>query len=143
MIVADNDLISYFWIRMDVSRATLSPDVRAKDPDGVPPSLWRSEFRNVLLGYLAGGYMEISDAKAFARSAEADLEGYTFNVSTERVHDLVEATGHSAYDCEYVALAQRLGATLVTGDQRVAKVFPDTAVLMEEVVSGDASTGVP
>jgi predicted nucleic acid-binding protein len=136
MIVADTDVISYFWIRMDVSRARLAQEVRAKDPDWVAPSLWISEFRSVLRGYLSGGYMEISEAKAFAQSAEADLNTYTFTVSTDRVLDLVDATGHSAYDCEYVALAQRLDVSLVTGDKRVAQVFPDTAVLMEEFVAG-------
>jgi predicted nucleic acid-binding protein len=47
---------------------------------------------------------------------------------------LVDETGHSAYDCEYVALAQRLGVPLVTGDRQLARQFPETAALMETFV---------
>jgi predicted nucleic acid-binding protein len=86
--------------------------------------------------------LPLDDALQIADQVDADMRGATASVRTADVLRLVNASGHSAYDCEYVALAQRLGATLVTGDQRVAKVFPDTAVLMEEFVSGDASTGV-
>jgi|GEM_PF-6332472 len=41
-------------------------------------------------------------------------------------------SGHSSYDCEYVALAQHLGLTMVSGDRRLVQKFPETAVLLEE-----------
>ena len=41
----------------------------------------------------------------------------------------------TAYDCEYVALAQELGCQLVTGDQDLADAFSGTAVLMEDFVA--------
>lgn len=37
MIVVDTDVISYFWIRMDVARTSLARDVREKDDDWVAP----------------------------------------------------------------------------------------------------------
>jgi hypothetical protein len=86
--------------------------------------------------------LPLDDALQIADLVDADMRDATVSVRTADVLRLADTSGHSAYDCEYVALAQRLGATLVTGDQRVAKVFPDTAVPMEEFVSGDASTGV-
>jgi predicted nucleic acid-binding protein len=136
MIVVDNDVISYFWIRMDTERAPLAQDVRARDPDWVAPRVWRSEFRNVLRSYMAGDYMTLAEAVEYARMAEEDLHGSTRPVSTRRVLQLVDETDHSAYDCEYVALAQELGVTLVTGDRAVADLFPDTAVLLEDYASG-------
>ncbi len=45
------------------------------------------------------------------------------------------AARHPTYDCEYVALAQELNIPLVTGDETVADLFPDTAVLVEEYAS--------
>jgi predicted nucleic acid-binding protein len=57
-----------------------------------------------------------------------------YEVSTVDVLPLVDATGHSAYDCEYVALAQQLGVPLVTGDAELPDLFPDTAVLLEDFV---------
>jgi len=131
MIVVDNDVISYFWIRMDTERASLAQDVRERDSDWVAPRVWHSEFRNVLRGYMSGGYMTLAEAIDYARRAEEDLRESTRSVPTPRVLQLVDETDHSAYDCEYVALAQELNVTLVTGDWAVADLFPDTAVLME------------
>jgi predicted nucleic acid-binding protein len=47
---------------------------------------------------------------------------------------LVDETGHSAYDCEYVALARELGVMLVTGDGTLADRF-EPAVLLEDYTS--------
>ena len=135
MIVVDTDVISYFWIRMDVGRASLARDVRENDDDWVAPRIWQSEFRNVLRGYLAGDYMTLREALHYAEMAEEDLQESTHFVPTQPVLELVSETGHAAYDCEYVALAQELDTALVTGDRAVADLFPDTAVLLEEFVS--------
>lgn len=139
MIVVDNDVISYFWIRMDVDRAALARDVRKRDPDWAAPRVWQSEFRNVLRGYMAGGYMTLTEALDYARMAEADLADQTHEVPTAPVLRLVDETSHAAYDCEYVALARELGCRLVTGDTELADAFPDTAVLMEEFVGEGTS----
>jgi predicted nucleic acid-binding protein len=37
-------------------------------------------------------------------------------------------SGASAYDCEYVALAEALAVPLVTADERLARRFRDVAV---------------
>ncbi|MFB6248026.1 MAG: type II toxin-antitoxin system VapC family toxin [Salinibacter sp.] len=136
MIVVDNDVISYFWIRMDADRASLAREVRARDPGWVAPRIWRSEFRNVLRSYMAGDHMTRAEAVEYARMAEEDLHGSTRPVSTPRVLQLVDETDHSAYDCEYVALAQELGVPLVTGDETVADRFSETAVLLEDYAAG-------
>lgn len=56
---------------------------------------------------------------------------YTRAVRTEDVLRLASDTQHSAYDCEYVALAEELDVPLITGDEALAKSFPDTATIME------------
>jgi len=134
MIVVDNDVISYFWLeadRTDAARAT-----RERDADWVAPRLWRSEFRNVLYQHMRHRDLPLDDALRIAREVEADMDGQTYDVATADVLRLVDTSGHSAYDCEYVALAQRLGITLVTGDKRLPRLFPDTAVLLEDFVDG-------
>ena len=132
MIVVDNDVISYFWLdadRTDAARAT-----RERNADWVAPRLWRSEFRNVLYQHMRHRDLPLDDALRIAREVEADMADQTYEVATPDVLRLVEATGHSAYDCEYVALARRLGVSLVTGDKRLSDLFPDTAVLLESFV---------
>jgi predicted nucleic acid-binding protein len=134
MIAVDNDVISYFWIQMDVERSALARRARRQNANWIAPRLWRSEFRNVLRGYLVGDYLTHAEALEAARNAEADMADNAYEVPTADVLRLVDATGHSAYDCEYVALAQRLGVPLVTGDAELPDLFPDTAVLLETFV---------
>ena len=55
-----------------------------------------------------------------------------YEIHVADVLKLVETTGHSSYDCEYVALAQSLGVPLVTGGTNLADAFPDIAVLLED-----------
>jgi predicted nucleic acid-binding protein len=76
--------------------------------------------------------LSLTDALQIATRVEGDMEERTYDVSTEAVLRLVDETGHSAYDGEYVALARQLGVALVTGDQQVVDRFPDTAVLLED-----------
>jgi predicted nucleic acid-binding protein len=132
MIVVDNDVISYFWL--EASRTNAARAARERDPDWSAPELWQSEFRNVLYQHMRHRGLSLQDALQIAEQAEADLAADTYPVDTTDVLRLVDATGHSAYDCEYVALAQRLDVTLVTGDAGVANLFPDTAVLLEDFV---------
>ena len=43
---------------------------------------------------------------------------------------LSQLSGYSAYDCEFVNLAQDLNTTLVTMDRKILKIFPETALSM-------------
>ena len=132
MIVVDNDVISYFWL--DASRTDAARAARKRDRDWSAPQLWRSEFRNVLYQHMRHRGLSLQDALQIAEQAEADLAADTYPVDTADVLRLVDATGHSAYDCEYVALAQQLGVTFVTGDTDLPTLFPETAVLLEDFV---------
>lgn len=60
------------------------------------------------------------------------MEGTTYAVATADVLRLAAEAEHPTYDCEYVALAQELDVTLVTGDTTVVELFPETAVLLED-----------
>lgn len=131
MIVVDTGVISYFWLRMTVDRPAAARAVRERDAVWAVPRLWRSEFRSVLRGYMTRDLMTLDEAKQYADRAEQDLKGSEYEVPAETVLRFVDATGHSAYDCEYVALAEHLGVPLVTGDQRLVDRFDDTAVLLE------------
>lgn len=132
MIVVDNDVISYFWL--DAARTPVAKQIRQQDPAWQAPTLWRSELRNVLYQHMAHRDLSLSAALQIADEVEADMRDVTTDVSTAAVLRLVDASGHSAYDCEYVALAQELGTRLVTGDTRLPRLFPETAVLMEDFV---------
>jgi predicted nucleic acid-binding protein len=134
MIVVDTDVISYFWLRMTVDRPAAARAARERDADWAVPYLWRSEFRSVLRGYMTRDLMTLEEAQQFHDQALEDLRGDEYEIPAAPVLELVDETGHSAYDCEYVALARRLDIPLVTGDEQVVDRFPDTAVLLEDFV---------
>lgn len=132
MIIVDTDVIAYFWLQMETDRSEAARRVRRRDSEWAAPLLWRSEFRNVLRGYIQAGWLSYSEALWYAEKAEQDMRDREYEVATPEVLKLVEQTGHAAYDCEYVALAQALGVPLVTGDRTLPELFPRTAILLEE-----------
>ena len=44
----------------------------------------------------------------------------------------------SAYDCEYVALAEELAVPLVTAYRQLLRTFPDRAISPKDFVAGAA-----
>lgn len=130
MIVADNTLLVYFWLPSVF--AELAEAVKAQDDVWAAPVLWRAEFRNVLAGYLRKNLLTESEAGAAYLKVQKDLGANEFTVPAERIIKLVRTSGCSAYDCEYIALAQDLGVPLVTADKQLLKTFPKTAVSLEK-----------
>jgi len=63
-----------------------------------------------------------------AEAAEDQLRGREFEVASERVLEAADGSRCSAYDCEFVALAQDLSVPFVTADREVLGAFPSTAV---------------
>ena len=81
---------------------------------------------------MRGAYMDfLAD---FARAGETLMEGREYCVSSAHVLGLAARSGCSAYDCEFVALAQDLGLPLVTSDSRIPKAFPGVAVSLRSFV---------
>ncbi len=132
MIVVDNSVLVYFWL--PGSFAELAEAAKERDGVWAAPVLWRAEFRNVLAGYLRKKLLTEAEANAAYLNAQKDLGAQEFTVPTERIIKLVLASDCSAYDCEYVALAQDLGVPLVTTDKQVLREFPKTAVALEKFV---------
>ena len=85
-------------------------------------------MRNVLGLYIRKKAITLEQAYRIQASAEALLADREFDVPSHDVLRLVSQSPCSAYDCEFVALARRLGTKLVTADQKILKAFADTAV---------------
>jgi len=132
MIVVDNSVLVYFWLPSGF--AELAEAAKEQDGAWAAPVLWRAEFRNVLAGYLRKKLLTEAEANAAYLNAQKDLGAQEFTVPTERIIKLVLASDCSAYDCEYVALAQDLDVPLVTTDRQVLREFPKIAVSLEKFV---------
>lgn len=99
-----------------------------RDPEWAAPLLWRSEFRSILAGCMRRKALTLEQALALQTEAESLLAGNEHEVDSQRVLELVRDTDCAAYDCEFAALAMRLGAKLVTVDRRLLRAFPRHAV---------------
>lgn len=126
MIVVDTNVIAYLWLPGDSTAA--AERLLAEDADWAVPLLWRSEFRSVLVGAVRRRTLPLPRALAIAAAAEAQLEGREYSVDSARVLSLAHRSGCSAYDCEFVALAEDLGARLVSNDGAVLRAFRTVAV---------------
>ena len=131
MIVADTNLIVYLFITGD--QTALAQKVLAKDPHWIVPPLWQSEFRNVLAAYIRRG-MAVSRAKRLMSDALQTLEKREILPPYEKVLDLIAESDCTAYDCEFVALANELNVQLVTADKQLLKRFPGRTISLEEFV---------
>ncbi len=67
--------------------------------------------------------------------AEQLMSGREHQTASSRILRLAADSGCSAYDCEFVALAQDLGLPLVTSDTRLILKFKRTAISMRAFCS--------
>ncbi len=130
MIVVDTNLIGYLFLESE--RSTQAERALLRDASWAAPLLWRSEFRNVLAVQMRAGRLELNDAWEIANQAESLLRGREYAVLSQVVLRLAASSGCTAYDCEFVALAQDLGAALVTVDRQVLARFPETAISLDD-----------
>ena len=129
MIVVDSNVVAYYWINGPLTET--AQQVWAKDPEWHLPTLWRSEMRSILTGYLRDGTLSAAQIGRVMSAAEQACAGREHLVSSEKVFEIVAETGLSAYDAEFVALAKGLSVPLVTADKIVLRTFPDRALTME------------
>lgn len=105
------------------------------EPEWAAPILWRSEIRSVLCGYLRRGLINLGQAGEIMLSAVETLKGGEHAVGDRAVLALVTKSECSAYDCEFVALAEALDTVLVTEDRQVRRAFPDRCRSLDEFIN--------
>ncbi len=126
MIVVDTNVLAYLYLPGEFTPATEA--LLEQDPNWTAPILWRSEFRNILAGYMRRKSLTFDQAHMLQSEAESLLAGSEYEVDSLKVLELVRDSNCSAYDCEFIALAQTLQTKLVTMDAKLLKAFPKVAV---------------
>ena len=129
MIVVDTNVTTCLWLRGEFAAA--AERWLRDDPVWAVAVLWRSEFRNVLAGFVKRKVCTLQHAIWIARQAEEQFNGREFAPDSEAVLRLSNASGCTAYDCEFVALARMLGVRLVTNDRGILRSFAGIAVPLE------------
>ncbi len=128
MIVVDSNVVAYLYLPGDYTDK--AERLLQQDSDWAAPVLWRSEFRNILAGYMRRKTLTFAAARDLQREAESLLAGAEHEVDSRLVLELVRDSDCSAYDCEFAALAMTLGVKLVTMDSKLLKAFPRYAVAL-------------
>jgi len=132
VIVVDTNILAGHSLRGPANRDTEL--LLQLNPEWAAPALWRSEFRNVLCGYLRRGVMDLDKAGEIIADAGEALKGGEHTVSDRAVLELVARSKCTAYDCEFVALAMALDVVLVTEDKDVLKAFPKQCRSLAEAI---------
>lgn len=122
MIVVDSNVLAYLYLPGE--RTADAEALLEQDPEWAAPVLWRSEFRNILAGYMRQKTLTFEQACSLQTEAEDLLSGSEFEVDSRAVLELVRDSDCSAYDCEFIALAIKLNTKLVTADKKVLREFP-------------------
>ena len=137
MIIADTNIISYLLL------PTLYTDSVEKlykiDPDWSAPILWKSEFRNVMALYLRKKIITLEKAMQLQDTAESIIIQNEYDISSSQVLALIDKSDCSAYDCEFIALANHLDTKLLTQDKKVLRAFPSTAISISDFLSATLS----
>ena len=128
MIVVDSNVLAYLYLPGEYTAAAEA--LLEQDSDWAAPILWRSEFRNILAGYLRRKAITFEQANSLQREAESLLEGAEFEVESLAVLELVRDSDCSAYDCEFIALAMKLDTILITMDKKLLRAFPKRAIAL-------------
>jgi hypothetical protein len=90
MIVVDVNVLAYLWIPGELS--ALAEAALERDPHWVSAILWRSEFRNILAGYLRRGELDRVTADRCIDGAESQLAGHEYLVPSALVMNKVAAS---------------------------------------------------
>ena len=125
MIVVDTNVLVY--LHMQTPWTAAAERLLRRDGDWAAPVLWRSELRNVLAAQVARRTITLDHALAIQSEAEDLLSGNEYEVQSRAVLELAARSGCSAYDCEFVALAESLRVKLFSADKEVLEAFPKVA----------------
>ena len=125
MIVVDTNIITYLYISGE--KSLQAEQLLSFDPLWNAPILWRSEFRSVLSQYLRKGILSLEDILVIIQQAETLLDNNEYKISSAHIMQLINSSSCSAYDCEFVALAQYLDIPLITADKKILREFPKVA----------------
>jgi len=128
MIVADVSVVAYLYLPGKYSE--LAEALLLRDSEWAAPRLWRSEFRNILATCMRQKLLSLDQATAIYSRAELLIADNEYDVQTPAVLRLAKDSGCSAYDCEYIALAEHLEVKLISADAKLCKAFASRAVAL-------------
>jgi predicted nucleic acid-binding protein len=134
LIVVDANVVAYAVLPGEQTEFSLA--ALARDSEWVAPPPWQSELRNILATTMRVKRLPFDIAMGAWGHARRLVVDAPSALDTTRVLRLAVESRASAYDCEYVALAEALGVRLVTGDASLARRFQTLAIHLSAFARG-------
>jgi len=97
------------------------------DPDWAAPPILLSQLRNVVIGFVRRGWVEITDALAMPEDAVALLGDRIAAVNGAAVLEVAESRRLSAYDAEFAVTAEALRCELYSLNREILTAAPELA----------------
>lgn len=132
MIVADANLIVYRFLKGPFT--ALSDAAVGKDSDWRTAPLWRYEFTSAVATMIIAKVVDEPTAVAAIGAAGAEMISRELLVPQELALEAAIRYRISAYDAQYIALAEELAVPCVTADVQLAAKVPNVAVLLADFV---------
>ena len=133
MIVVDTNILAYAVL--PGPHREMASLIARREPSWLAPKLWRSELRNVLSTSIRHRGLELADAIVAFQKAEQLVEDVDIEDRTEACLALSRQGSISSYDAEFVLTAEERSLRLVTADKKVARAFPEIAILASAFVA--------
>lgn len=109
-------------------------ELTLRDAEWLAPPLWRSEFRNALAGYMRRDILQPEQAERMILEA-AQLLQKEMEPRDDLVLHHVRSTTCTAYDLEFVVVAEELSIRLVTFDKQILREFPAIALTPQQFLA--------
>jgi predicted nucleic acid-binding protein len=130
MIVVDANIIIY-WAT-DAPEADQVARLREHDADWRTAPLWRQEFTSAMLKLMRARQMDLKRANQAIDRAEDWATPRELTVSQTDALHVALRDGISAYDAQYVALAEALGTRCATADKSLSRKCPHSTMLLSD-----------
>ena len=134
MIVVDANVLAY-----SIIEGTLTPwalQVRDRDPHWRLPGIWRHEILNIFTTYVRQGGLTKDKAVKALEDVYAHILPNEVELGPIETLEIALHYKITAYDAQYVLLAQKLGVPCVTEDRALRRSTPGLTVSMENFVTG-------
>ena len=132
MIVVDANIIAYRSI--EGQKTALAIQIEQLDSVWAVPALCRHELASVLLQHVRHDRISREDVPSFWDGVEAIIGGNAHEVPLPEAVVLAHERNISAYDAQYLWLAQELETDLITEDKKLIASSPRNVFSMQRYI---------
>jgi predicted nucleic acid-binding protein len=133
MIVVDTNVTAYLLI--DGRHSELARSVHQLDSEWWVPAVWQHEFVNMMTNYGKFGGFSVDECIATWSDALNVLKCRIEEPDWSGVLQTAVKHGITAYDAQFIWLADAKVTVCVTEDKELVKKFPKTAISMENFLN--------